>query len=120
MDHKMWYDDKEDLLFLEFTRDYLLSDVKDIKQNITKLLDAKPYRQMVIVISNTHKIENRETREQSNQVIYDTNISEVAFIGGNAANRMMAKVLLKTGALKTKGDFFKNTEDAVNWLKNKR
>ncbi len=120
MDHKMWYDTKDDILYLEFTRDYLLADVQPIKENILKNLEGKPFRQMIIFIHNTAKVENRETREQSNIIMNEANVSEVAFVGGSAANRMIAKVLIKTGALKTQGDFFKNTEDAIKWLKNRR
>ena len=120
MDHKMWYDTEDDLLHLEFTRDYLLEDVELIREKIFEFLDGKPYRQMAIYISKTAKVENRETREKSNQILQEAEVSDVAFIGGSAANRMIAKVMLKTGAIKTKGDFFKNPEDGIKWLKSKR
>ena len=48
------------------------------------------------------------------------NLSEMAFVGLSAANRMIAKVLMKTGKSPINGDFFKNYEDAVKWLKSKR
>lgn len=120
MNHKMWYDNNDELLFLEFTSDFLLEDVAPIREKIFELLEAKPYRQMVIHISKTAKVENRETREQSNKALQDAEVSDAAFVGGSAANRMIAKVLLKTGAIKTQGDFFKNTDDAIKWLKNRR
>lgn len=120
MNHKMWYDTENNLLHLEFTSDYLLEDVAPIREKIFELLEGKPYRQMVIYISKTAKVENRETREKSNQSLQDANVTDVAFIGGSAANRMIAKVMLKTGAIKTKGDFFKNAEDGIKWLLNRR
>lgn len=120
MDHKLWYDAGDDLLYLEFTRDYLLKDVDPIINKCIELLEGKPYRQMMIFISKTAKVENRETREKTSEAFYVAEISDVAFIGGSAANRMIAKVMLKTGAVKTKGNFFKHKEDAIKWLKSKR
>jgi hypothetical protein len=84
------------------------------------MLDGKPYRQMLIRISSVYKVENRETRELSNKALEKAAITDVAFVGGSAANRIIAKVLIKTGAVKTKGEFFKNEEDAINWIKSKR
>jgi hypothetical protein len=120
MKHNLWYDSSNELVFLEFTSDYLLDDVEPIKAKIQELLDGKPYRQLIIRMSDIAKVENRETREKSNQALKEAGVTDVAFVGGNAANRMIAKVLLKTGAIKTQGDFFKTTEDAVNWLKRRR
>ena len=120
MKHKIWYDNDRGILFLEFKSDYLQSDVPIIRGKMIELLDGKPYRQMVIEMSKTHKVENRKTRELSNQAMKDAKITDAAFVGGSAANRMIAKVLLKTGALKTKGDFFKTKEDALKWILSKR
>jgi hypothetical protein len=44
----------------------------------------------------------------------------VAFVGGSAYNRIMAKILIKTGIVKLNGDFFKSYEEAIEWLKSKR
>ena len=120
MEHKLWYDENTKVVHLQFTRDYLTSDIKDIRNKMKELLDGKPYRQMCIQISKTAKVENRETREQSNQLLKEFEISHVAFIGGSAANRMIAKVMLKTGALKIQGDFFKTEEEGMKWLMSKR
>lgn len=120
MKHKMWYDEETQLLFLEFVDDFRKTDVEKLYSSIMEILEGKPYRQMVVVMSSTHKVENRETRELTNEVLQKSNITEIAFVGGNAANRMIAKVLLKTGAIKTNGNFFKKREDAIEWLKSKR
>lgn len=120
MKHKLWYDDKDNILYLEFLSDYLFSDVEPILSTINSMLEGKPYRQIIIKMSDTHKVENRATREASNKGMQDANVTEVAFVGGSAANRMIARVLLKTGVLKIKGDFFKNYEEAIEWLKSKR
>ena len=120
MKHKMWYNTDDEILYLEFTSDYLTSDVPEIEKKIHELLDGKSRRQMIIRVSNVYKVENRETREQSNEVLRKANVTEVAFVGGSAANRLIAKVLMITGPVKTKGNFFKNENDAVSWLKSNR
>ena len=120
MEHNLWYDENTKILHLQFTRDYLTSDIDFIRNKIKELLDGKPYRQMCIEISKTAKVENRETREKSNQLLKEFEISHVAFIGGSAANRMIAKVMLKTGALKIQGDFFKTVDEGIKWLISKR
>lgn len=119
MDHKIWYDQEDEIIHLEFTRDYLTSDVPVMHEKLMELREGKRYKQMVIQISNT-SVENRETRELANQSLRDAQITDVAFIGGSAANRMIAKVLLKTGNLKTNGNFFKTVDEGVKWLKSKR
>ncbi|WP_297087514.1 hypothetical protein [uncultured Draconibacterium sp.] len=120
MEHNLWYDEKTQIIHLQFTRDYLTSDVEAIRKVMNEMVAGKPYRQMVIQISKTAKVENRETREKSNQLLKDFDISHVAFIGGSAANRMIAKVMLKTGALKIQGDFFKTIDQGVEWIMSKR
>lgn len=120
MDHKIWYEKDDEIIRLEFTRDYLTSDVPQIKEKILELAEGKRYKQMVIEISKTSKVESRETRELSNKILAEAQITDIAFIGGSAANRMIAKVLLKTGAVKINGDFFKTLDDGINWIKNRR
>ncbi len=120
MEHKLWYDPETQIIHLEFTRDYLTTDVETIREGLKKIIDGIPRRQMCIHISQTAKVENRETREKSNELLRQFEISHVAFIGGSAANRMIAKVMLKTGALKIEGNFFKTVEEGVKWLMNKR
>jgi hypothetical protein len=120
MDHKIWYEKDDEIIHLEFTRDYLTSDVPRIREKILELSEGKRYKQMVIQISKTSKVENRETRELSNKVLGEAQITDIAFIGGSAANRMIAKVLLKTGAIKINGDFFKSLDDGINWIKSRR
>ena len=118
--HKIWYDTDNEVLQLEFTRDYLESDVAFVRQQMLEQLEGKPYRQIVIMISKDYKVENRNTRELANQAFINADISDVAFVGGSAANRMIVKVMIKTGALKNKGKFFKSKEEAINWIKGNR
>ncbi len=120
MKHKMWYDENHQLLFLEFCDHFRRTDVEPIYNRILEFLHAKPFRQLLVAMSDTYTVENRETREATNAALIKANISEVAFVGGSAANRMLARVLIKTGIIKTNGDFFKNQEEAIKWLKSKR
>ena len=101
-----------------FKGDYLLSDVEPIGQMFEQLMNDKPYQQIVLMLSPDHKIENRETREAA---IRNLRFADyVAIVGGGAVNRMVAKVMLKTGVVRMKGEFFKTYEEAVSWLKSKR
>lgn len=120
MEHKLWYDSSNELARLDFMSDFLLSDVAVIKEKLGGMLEGKPFRQIIIQMSDTGKVENRETREQSNKALKEAGITDIAFVGGSAANRMIAKVLVKTGVVNIQGEFFKNVEEAVMWLKSKR
>jgi hypothetical protein len=87
---------------------------------VKEMLEGKQIRQMLVVMSEGHNVENRETREATSEQLSKLKMTEVAFVGGSAANRMIARVLMKTGIVKLNGDFFKDYDDAVNWLKSKR
>ncbi|MDX1283388.1 MAG: hypothetical protein R3182_00175 [Draconibacterium sp.] len=120
MKHRLWYDDNVDIIFLEFEGDYLSTDVPQVRAKMFELLEGKPLRQAVIELSSKYKVENRKTRELANKALIDGKITHVAFWGGNAANRMIAKVMIKTGGLKIKGNFLKTKDDAINWILNQR
>ena len=120
MRHDMWYDEENEVIHLDFQGDFIREDVPEIRQRLFELYEGKPRRQLICYIHKTAKVEDRETREQSNKAMIDAQVEYVAFVGGSAANRMIAKVLLKTGAIKTKGDFFKTKESGLAWLKSKR
>lgn len=120
MEHKIWYDENDQVVYLEFTRDYLRDDVSFVREKLFELFEGKPFRQLIVSIHKTAKVEDRETRQQSNQAMIDAKVEQVAFIGGSAANRMIAKVLLKTGTIKTQGEFFKDINSGLEWLINRR
>ena len=120
MKHSMYYDDKDEVIYLEFVDDYLETDVDDIRPLLFELLEGKPYRQVVAILSMTNKVQNRATRQKSNQALIDAGVTEIAFVGGSAANRVIAKVLIKTGSIKINGDFFGSKEKALDWIKSKR
>lgn len=120
MEHKMWYDQKQQIIYLEFINHFDTADVQAIRDQLYEISQEKTYRQMIIQLSKLSKIENRETREKANQLLSNAQISHVAFIGGSAANRMIAKVLLKTGTIKSEGIFLKTVEEGVEWILNNR
>lgn len=120
MEHKMWYDEQDQLVYLEFRNEYLEKDVPEIRAKLIELLEGKTIRQMIAILTMSNKVQNRETRQQSNQALNDAKVTEIAFVGGSSANRIIAKVLLKTGAIKINGDFFATKEKAIAWVKNRR
>ena len=120
MVHEVRYDAVNELAVLEFKNHFLFVDVEPIFLRVKEALADKPYRQIVVIMSNGHDVENRETREATSAVLSKLNITAIAFVGGNAANRMIARVLIKTGMIKLNGEFFKDYEQATEWLKSKR
>jgi precorrin isomerase len=124
MEHHLSYDEQNKIAVLVFKRNYNLADVKPIFESIRTMLEDKPYKQAIVTIdesiSHSFQVENRETREATATELSKSNLSNVAFVGGSAAIRMIAKVLLKTGIIKINGDFFKTMGDATDWLKSKR
>ncbi len=120
MEHKIWYDDQDDIAYIEFVGDYYRKDVEPVVQGVIDILDGKPIKQLIIKMSELYKVENRDTREASNKGLQSTGVTDVAFVGGSAANRMIARVLIKTGVIKINGDFFKDYQKAIEWLKSKR
>lgn len=120
MKHKLHYDEDNRVVVIGFTSDFLLNDVEPMFQKVMQLLEGKPFRQLLVLLTGKHTIENRETREATSQALTTTKITEVAFVGGTAATRMLAKVLIKTGIIKINGNFFPNSEEAIEWLKSKR
>lgn len=120
MEHKIWYQEEDQIAYLEFVGDLNKVDVEPILNELNSTLYGKTLRQLIIIMSNDNKVENRETRELSNDGLQKLGLSEIAFVGGSAANRMIAKVLIKTGVVKINGAFFKRNEEAIEWIKSKR
>ena len=118
--HELKYDEENAIVVLVFKYHFLQNDVEPLFIRVKELLEGKQIRQMLVVMSDGHNVENRETREATSEQLSKLKMTEVAFVGGSAANRMIARVLMKTGIVKLNGDFFKDYEDAVNWLKSKR
>jgi len=120
MDHELKYDEKNEVVVLSSNANLRLADIEPLAENLRIILEDKKYRQLVSMISDVYVVENREAREALAEALHKLKLSEVAFVGGNAYNRIMAKVLIKTGIVKLNGDFFKTVEEAFEWLKSKR
>jgi hypothetical protein len=120
MEHELKYDEENEVAVLTLKKSIVQTDLDQLYENFKDLLASKPYRQLIIVMGGEFSYENRETREASTENFMKMNLSEIAFVGLSAANRMIAKVLMKTGKSKLNGDFFKSYEEATKWLKSKR
>jgi hypothetical protein len=120
MEHKIWFDDDHQLIQMKIKGDYLTEETLYLGKKCIELLAGKPYRQMVVDLREFGNMENRETRSISNEMLNKAGITDVAYIGANAASRMIAKVLMKLGSLKAESDFFKDFNDAFTWIEKRR
>lgn len=120
MEHEIKFDEQNEVAILSSNADLKLSDVEPLSKRLQAILEGKKYRQLISVISDVYVVENRETREALAAALSELNLSEVAFVGGSAYNRIMAKILIKTGIVKLNGDFFPNQDAAISWLKSRR
>jgi hypothetical protein len=120
MTHELFFDQENEIIVLKLNNNFLYNEVEPILATIGEMLAGIHYRQGLVLMSENSNIENRETREAISNGMARLEVSEVAFVGLNAATRMIAKVLLKTGMAKINGNFFKSKEEAINWLKSKR
>jgi len=119
MEHRLWYDQDTKVVHLKFVGDYMTKDVEEIRRELKRVTEGLSNLQMCMHFSGG-KVESRETREKSNGLLDEFGITHVAHIGGSAANRMLVKVMQKTGMIKAKGEFFKTEEEGINWLMSKR
>jgi hypothetical protein len=121
MEHKIWYDEKNEVLIQQIIGPYSNEDALESGNLYKKELKDKPVKQILVDLTKAGKMESRETRSVTNKMLDAAEITDVAFIGANAATRMIAKVLMKLGNLKANSNFFKDQEEAINWLlKNRR
>ena len=120
MEHKTWYDDENELLRLTVTGPYSTLQARELGESFHGLLEGKPYRQLLVNLSEAGKMESRETRQVQNEILKDAEITDVAYIWAAAAPRMIAKVLMKLGSLNAATDFFKTDDEGINWLKDQR
>jgi len=120
MKHKIHYDEKHQILIQSIIGDFTTEETRYFGQKYNELLEGKPYRQLVVDLSEAGKMENRETRSVTNEMLNAAQITDVAYVGATAAIRMIAKVLMKVGSLKAESNFVKSNDDAINWLKNRR
>ncbi|MDD3323021.1 MAG: hypothetical protein PHS59_16410 [Paludibacter sp.] len=120
MEHEFKYDEQNEVLVLTLKNTVVFSDLEELYETSKKMLEEKSNRQLLLMMSGNFSFDSRETREASTENFKKMDLSEMAFVGIGAANRMLAKVLMKTGLIKINGDFFKEYTEAVKWLKSKR
>lgn len=120
MEHEMWFDVDHQLIRMKIKGDYTTEETLYHGSKCIELLEGKPYRQMVVDLREFGNMESRETRSVSNQMLNKAGITDVAYVGANAASRMIAKVLMKLGSLKAESDFFKDFDSAFSWIEKRR
>ena len=120
MEHKIWYDDELKVVQIKIIGEYKSEETRLHGKKCIELLEGKPYRQMIVDLSEFDKMESRETRTVSNEMLNKAGITDVAYVGANAASRMIAKVLMKLGSLKAASDFFKDFKSAKQWIEKRR
>ena len=120
MEHKIWFDDEHQLIQIKIKGEYTTEETLYHGKKCIELLEGKPFRQMIVDLREFTNMESRETRSASNKMLNQAGITDVAYVGANAAARMIAKVLMKLGSLKAEADFFKDFNEAVKWIKKRR
>lgn len=120
MKHKLQYKDNDKVLYLEVIDEFSKEEAIEIGDSYHSYFEGKPYRQLIVDLRNAGKMESRETRQLTKDKIDDAGITDVAFIGANAATRMIARVLMKLGKQKARSNFLKSYEDALAWIKERR
>ena len=120
MKHTIHYDEQHQIVVQAIIGVYTTDEAKQMGQSYGELLSGKPFRQIIVDLRIAGKMENRETRSIANDMLNAAQISDVAFVGANAAQRMIAKVLMKLGSLKAEANFVKSMDDAYNWLEKRR
>jgi len=120
MAHTIQYNDDLQLIVQAVNGVYSTEDAKQMGQQYNILLEGKPYRQIIVDLRNAGKMESRETRSATNQLLNDAQISDIVFVGATAAQRMIAKVLMKLGSLQAESNFVKDMDEAVKWIEKRR
>ena len=120
MEHKIWFDEEQQLLHLKIKGDFTTEDALYFGKKYIELLEGKQHRQIIVDLREGGSMESRETRSITNDMLNKAGITDVAYVGANAASRMIAKVLMKLGSLKAESDFFKEFNDAFAWIEKRR
>jgi hypothetical protein len=116
MEHKFFYDEDNQILRMQIIGGYSTEDAHKSLEFYNSHLEGKPYRQLIVDLSQAGKMESRETRKIQNEILKQSGITDTCYVGANAATRMTAKVLMKLGGLDINTNFVKNDEDAIAWL----
>ncbi len=120
MEHTIRFDDDHQLIILSVKGVFTTQETKHFGKLYNELLEGKSYRQMIVDLSEAGKMESRETRSITNEMLNNAKITDVAFVGATSAIRMIAKVLMKLGSLEAEATFVKDINHAINWIENRR
>ena len=120
MEHKIWYDETNKILHQKIIGPYTTKEAIESGAMYVEQLKEKPYRQMIVDLSEAGKMESRDTRSITNEQLNIAAITDVVYVGANAATRMIAKVLMKLGNLKANSNFVGSLDEAIKWIKNRR
>lgn len=120
MKHTLQFDNEHQILVQTINGVFTTDETKQIGNKYLELFEGRQYRQLIVDLRNAGKMENRETRSITNVMLNEGKISEVAFVGATAPQRMIAKVLMKLGSLNATANFVKDMDDAINWLEKRR
>ena len=120
MEHKTWYDEQHGILRLQVVGEYSSQEARDLGKTWNELLQGKPYRQLVVDLSQAGRMESRETRKIQNDCLKEAEITDIVFVGASSATRMIAKVLVKLSSLNAYTEFFRTNDEAIKWIKDRR
>jgi len=120
MKHTMTFDDDHQVVIQSIIGYYTTDEAKQFGKQYNELLEGKPYRQLIVDLREAGKMENRETRSVTNEMLNEAKITDVAYVGATSAIRMIAKVLMKLGNLEAKSTFVKDMDEATIWIENRR
>jgi hypothetical protein len=120
MKHTIIFDEDHQILKQEIIGYFSTDDAKYFGELYNGYLEGKPYRQLIVDLRKAGKMENRETRSITNQMLNEGGITDVAYVGATAPVRMIAKVLMKLGSLKAESTFVKDMDEAVSWIEKRR
>ncbi len=120
MEHKIRYDDELQILHQQIIGVYSTEETREFGKKYKVLVEGKAIKQLVVDLREAGKMESRDTRSVTNEMLNEAGFTHVVFVGANAATRMIAKVLMKLGTIKAESDFYGDFDSAVEWLKSRR
>lgn len=120
MKHTLIYNEEQDILVNSINGNFSTDDANKLGTLYDGLLDGKPYRQLIVDLSQAGKMENRDTRKVINEHLDNSKVTHVAYVGANSAVRMIARVLMKLGSLKAETTFVKDMDEAYKWIEKRR
>ena len=124
MEHKVYYDDKNEIVRIDVIGGIDEGDPKEMNQKFLQNVEGKPYKQLLIDLRESDPTGgHNERRKELYDAVADAGFEDVALFGTTSASRLVVKVIIKLGTMgkrKMNIEFFKNGEEAVDWLKEQR